>query len=96
MVGHTMCIPDGRRLKWDFDALRQVYQQLPDNSSLGARAQWCANQIMNVFREGDLTSIPDCRKMAEQVYGEAWEKSILEESAHPRKQKGNLWGVGHW
>ncbi len=71
-------------------------QQLPGDSSLGQRAQWAANEIMNVFQEGKLESIPKARKVAELVLGSDWEKEVANESEKASKQTGTLWGVGHW
>ncbi|WOO79172.1 Alpha-mannosidase [Vanrija pseudolonga] len=86
---------DAWRLMYDHDALRQVFQQLPGDSSLGNRAKWSANEIMNVFRQGDLTSVPEARKAAEKVFGADWEKEIQKESESAEKQQGTLWGIGH-
>ncbi len=84
------------RLMYDFDAIHQVYNTLPDDSPLAMRAMWVANEIMNVFQEGKLESIAPCRKVAETILGEDWEKQIASESTKAEKQKGSLWGVGHW
>ena len=84
------------RLYWDFEALHQVYTTLPHDCSIAMRAQWAANQIMNVFQEGKLESIGPCRKVAESILGSEWEKEIAAESVQAGKQKGTLWGVGHW
>ena len=84
------------RLMWDFDALHQIYDILPHDCSLAMRAQWAANQIMNVFQEGKLESIGPCRNVAETILGSGWEKEIAAESAEAGKQKGTLWSVGHW
>ncbi|CAD6569406.1 MAG: Glycoside hydrolase, 38 vacuolar alpha mannosidase [Tremellales sp. Tagirdzhanova-0007] len=83
------------RLMWDFDALHQIYDILPHDCSLAMRAQWAANQIMNVFQEGKLESIGPCRNVAETILGSGWEKEIAAESAEAGKQKGTLWSVGH-
>ncbi|KAK4688271.1 alpha-mannosidase, partial [Tremellales sp. Uapishka_1] len=83
------------RLMWDFDCLHQIVQQLPDDSSLCMRAQFAANQIMNVFQEGKYESIAKCRKVAETVLGTDWEKEVAKESDKAEKQGGTLWGVGH-
>ena len=87
---------DAWRLMWDFDTLHQIYNTLPDDSSLAMRAMWAANEIMNVFQEGKLESIAPCRKVAEMILGADWEKEIASESDKAASQKGTLWGVGHW
>ena len=87
---------DAWRLMWDFNAIHQIYNTLPANTSLAMRAQWAANEIMNVFQEGKLESIGPCRKVAETILGSDWEKEIQKDSDKPEKQHGTLWGIGHW
>ena len=84
------------RLMWDFNAIHQIYNTLPSDSSLAMRAQWAANQIMNVFQVGDLESVGPARKVAEMILGSDWEEEVGKESVRAEKQKGTLWGVGHW
>ena len=84
------------RLMWDFDALHQLVNELPDDSSLAMRAQWTANEVMNVFQRGDLASVSKARKVVQSVMGKAWEEEIEKESQSAGKQTGTLWGVGHW
>ncbi|KAL7422655.1 Glycoside hydrolase, 38 vacuolar alpha mannosidase [Cryptotrichosporon argae] len=86
---------DAWRLRWDFDTLHQLVNDLPGDCSLSQRALYAANEIMNVFREGDSSSIKDAREVAERVLGEDWEKVIAKESKTAEKQQGTLWGVGH-
>ena len=81
---------------YDFEALHQLSQNLPGDSSLAMRAQWAANEIMNVFQQGELSSVSKARKVAETVLGEGWEKNIQTDSEKAEKQAGSLWGVGHW
>lgn len=83
------------RLMWDFYAIQQIYHHFPWDSTMRNRAKYIANEIMNVFREGDLSSVPEARKTAEQILGEHWEKVCEEESKNAGKQKGTLWAVGH-
>lgn len=87
---------DAWRVMWDFNTLHQLVNDLPSDSSLRNRALWAANQMMNVFREGDPSSLQECRKVAELVLGEDWEKDIGRDSEKASKQVGTLWGVGHW
>ncbi|KAK8850374.1 hypothetical protein IAR55_004292 [Kwoniella newhampshirensis] len=83
------------RLMWDFDAIHQVYNTLPDDSPLSKKAQWVANEIMNVFQRGSLESVAKGRKLAETILGKDWEKHVAEDSRDAEKQRGSLWGVGH-
>jgi alpha-mannosidase len=87
---------DAWRVMWDFDTLHQLVNDLPDDSSLAKRALWAANNMMNVFVEGDVGSLEACREAARGVLGENWVEEIQKESETAEKQKGTLWGVGHW
>lgn len=81
---------------WDHEILKEVYHEMPGDSTLHNRAKWTANEMMNVFREGELSSLPDVRKTAERVYGKDWEKTSEDESKDAGKQQGTLWAIGHW
>ncbi|KAK1922964.1 alpha-mannosidase [Papiliotrema laurentii] len=83
------------RVLWDFDTLHQLVNDLPGDSSLAKRAMWAANEMMNVFEEGNPESLPRCRKVAEMVLGEGWPKEIEEDSKSASKQTGTLWAIGH-
>jgi alpha-mannosidase len=80
---------------YDHQVLNQVFQTMPGDSTIHQRAKWTANEMMNVFREGDLDSIEEVRECAELVYGKDWEKTTAEESKKAEKQNGVLWAVGH-
>ncbi|KAI9633630.1 alpha-mannosidase [Dioszegia hungarica] len=82
-------------LMWDFQTLHQTMRELPDDTPLRNRCLHVANEIMNVFQEGSLESVTKCRKVAEEILGEAWEKEIGKESKKAAKERGALWGVGH-
>jgi alpha-mannosidase len=84
------------RVLWDFDTLHQLNNDLPGDSSLGKRALWAANHMMNVFQEGEVDSLKDCRKVAEMVLGEGWTEEIEKDSKKADKQDGTLWAIGHW
>lgn len=67
--------------------------------SLGCRLQnkalIAANEIMNVFGRGDLAGIKRARKLADEVFGEGWEKKgadIYKEGA----QRASVWGIGQY
>ncbi|KJA22158.1 glycoside hydrolase family 38 protein [Hypholoma sublateritium FD-334 SS-4] len=80
-------------LLWDFQTLRELVDTLPGNTPLQNKALSVANEIMNVFTKGDLSSIDRARKLAEEVFGEGWEEkgaSIYDEGA----EKSNIWGIG--
>ncbi|KAK4701933.1 alpha-mannosidase, partial [Phenoliferia sp. Uapishka_3] len=62
------------RLLWDFRTLRDLAKQFPDNSPLGVKCMETANQIMNVFKHDDLSTIKVARGLAEKVFGKGWEK----------------------
>jgi alpha-mannosidase len=83
-------------LMYDFEALHQLSQHLPSDSVLANKALYVANEIMNVFREGDVASLEPCRKVAEQVLGKGWEAKVDNEAKDGTKQAGTLWGIGHW
>jgi alpha-mannosidase len=82
------------RLMWDFDHLHQLVDNLPDDCPMHMKAQWTANEIMNVFQTGDMESVKAARKTAEAILGEAWEDKVQKESESAEKQKGTLWGIG--
>ena len=84
------------RLKWDFDLLHQVVNDLPGDTPLNKRCLYVANEIMNVFKTKDLDSIAPCRKVAEEILGKDWEKELQKDSERAEKQTGTLWAVGHW
>lgn len=83
------------RLMYDFDILHQTVRELPDNTPLRNRCLHVANEIMNVF-DGSLESVAKCRKVAEDILGVDWEKEVGKESEKASKERGTLWGVGHW
>ncbi|KAJ3503870.1 hypothetical protein NLJ89_g8237 [Agrocybe chaxingu] len=81
-------------LLWDFQTLRELVDTLPGNTPLQNKALVTANEIMNVFSKADTASIGRCRKLAEEVFGEGWEKKgsgVYEEGP----KKSNIWGIGH-
>lgn len=84
------------RLQWDFDCLHQLTHELPGDSALYNRCKRVLNQIIDVFRIGDLSSVADCRKTAEIILGENWEKIADKEGKEAEKQHGQLWALGHW
>ncbi|WVR08478.1 hypothetical protein IAU60_005533 [Kwoniella sp. DSM 27419] len=86
---------DAWRLLWDFNAIHQTYNTLPDDSSLSRHCQYVANEIMNVFKRGSLESVAEGRKVAQTILGKEWESDIGKDSKDAEKQSGTLWGVGH-
>ncbi|KAH9942858.1 glycosyl hydrolases family 38 N-terminal domain-containing protein [Amylocystis lapponica] len=78
----------------DFQTLREIVDSLPGNTSLQNKALVVANEIMNVFQKGDVSSLTRARKLAEQVFGEGWEKegaAIYDKGA----KEATIWGIGH-
>ncbi|PPQ95115.1 hypothetical protein CVT25_011658 [Psilocybe cyanescens] len=65
-------------LLWDFQTLRELVDTLPGNTPLQNKALVVANEIMNVFNKGDPSAIGKARKLAEEVFGEGWEKKGAE------------------
>ncbi|EJF58912.1 glycoside hydrolase family 38 protein [Dichomitus squalens LYAD-421 SS1] len=85
---------DAWHLLWDFQTLREITDNIPGNTALQNKALTVANEIMNVFDKGDVGSINHARKLAEEVFGEDWDKKgdkIYEEGA----KKAQVWGIGH-
>ncbi|GMK54493.1 hypothetical protein CspeluHIS016_0110790 [Cutaneotrichosporon spelunceum] len=86
---------DAWRLKYDFDSLHQLTHEMPWDSSLHHHTKKVLNNIIDVFRIGDLSCIPDCRKAAEEILGKDWEKVSDEDNKDASKQNGQLWALGH-
>ncbi|KAJ7643881.1 glycoside hydrolase family 38 protein [Roridomyces roridus] len=83
------------RLLWDFQTLRELVDTLPGNTPLQNKALVTANAIMNTFSHTDLSSIKRARHLAEDVFGEGWEKlgaGIYDEKDGERSL---VWGIGH-
>ena len=81
-------------LMLDFQNIKDITDNLPGNSILQNKALALANEIMNTFANGDEESIAKCRKKAEEIYGEGWEKKgdkIYEEG----EKHQQVWGIGH-
>jgi hypothetical protein len=59
-------------LLWDFRTLNSLARVLPQSSPLQNKAMVTANQILNVFKWDDLSTIDEARKLAEEVLGKGW------------------------
>lgn len=84
-------------LHWDFQTLRELADSLPGNSPLQNKAIVTANKIMNTFdKTKPEESIKEARKIAEEVFGEGWEK-LREGVYNEGWEKGDtrIWGIGH-
>ncbi|KAL6305038.1 glycosyl hydrolases family 38 N-terminal domain-containing protein [Sparassis latifolia] len=81
-------------LLWDFQTLREIVDTLPGNTSLQNKALTVANEIMNTFEKGDVSSVSRARKLAEGVFGEAWEKAGAGVYDHGAPA-ATIWGIGH-
>ncbi|KIJ61767.1 glycoside hydrolase family 38 protein [Hydnomerulius pinastri MD-312] len=64
---------DAWHLMWDFNALREIVDTLPGNTSLQNKALTTANAIMNAFKSGDQENIKQMRGIAEEVFGKGWQ-----------------------
>ncbi|KAG9009030.1 Glycoside hydrolase, 38 vacuolar alpha mannosidase [Tulasnella sp. 427] len=86
------------RLMWDFTTLRELVDDLPGNSILQNLCLVTANKIMNTFDIHDPErTIKECRKIAEDVFGEGWEAKgadIYKEGLGKGK-KAQVWGIGN-
>lgn len=81
-------------LLWDFTTLRELVDTLPGNTPLQNKALSVANEIMNVFDNNDPTTISKARKLAEQIFGEGWQKKgagVYDEGSNGVR----IWGIGH-
>ncbi|THH17029.1 hypothetical protein EW146_g3709 [Bondarzewia mesenterica] len=81
-------------LLWDFTTLREIVDNLPGNSALQNKALSVANEIMNVFYKGDPSTVTAARKLAEEVFGEEWEKKA-EKIYEDGPSEAQIWGIGH-
>ena len=64
---------DAWRLLWDYTTLREISDNLPDNTPTHHLALTLQNRIMNTFRADDPSTIAACRKIAEELLGDGWE-----------------------
>ncbi|VDB95691.1 unnamed protein product [Peniophora sp. CBMAI 1063] len=86
--------PTAWALMLDFDALKQLADSLPGNTALQNKAIVTANEIMNVFKTGDESTMVEARKRAEEVFGVGWESKgagVYEEGA----KEAEVVGIGH-
>ena len=87
-------------LLYDFVTLQQCVEELPKDGILQNKALFIANEIMNTFRNADLSSVARCRKLAQEVYGQAWPASssaLFAEDANveSKDEKALIWSLGH-
>lgn len=61
-------------LLWDFRILQDLARNLPAESRLGNKAIYVANEMLNIFRYDDLSTIAKARKAAEEVLGKGWQE----------------------
>lgn len=54
--------------------MKDLARSLPAESRLGNKAMYIANEMMNVFRSEDLSTITKARKIAERVFGKGWQE----------------------
>ncbi|ORX36383.1 putative alpha-mannosidase [Kockovaella imperatae] len=97
LVTADLVVPnmEAHKLMYDFKALWELTQIIPSDSPLSRKAEWTANEIMNVFDANDLSTLAKGRRIAQQVLGEGWEKQIAKESENAKEQNGTVWALGH-
>lgn len=61
-------------LLWDFRTLKDLARGLPSDSRLGNKAMSVANEMLNVYRYDDHSTIAKARKVAEKVLGKGWQE----------------------
>lgn len=84
---------DAWHLLWDFHTLKQLVETLAGNTPLQNLALSTANAIMNAFSSSDLSTLKDCRKLAEKVFGKAWAEKG--EKVYSEGAPAQVWGIGH-
>lgn len=82
-------------LMWDFNVLKQLVEELSKDSILQNKALWVCNEIMNVFRKGDLESVDKGRVLAQEILGKDWEKELEESSKSTSEDQDIVWSLGH-
>jgi len=84
-----LATPRNNRLFILFPSLVKIFFRLQN------KALTVANEIMNVFKNGDPSSVRQARKLAEEVFGEGWEAKgpeIYDEGV----KRAQIWGIGAW
>lgn len=61
-------------MMWDFRVIKDLARILPAESRLASKALYVGNEMLNVFRHDDLSSIGKARKIAEQILGKGWQE----------------------
>lgn len=85
---------ENRALMNDFNILNQIATTEP-KTPLTDRALHAANEIMSTFRSDNPHSIEACRKIAERLLGEEWEKDGADVWKKGEEKGGLLWGLSH-
>ncbi|GAK67517.1 alpha-mannosidase [Moesziomyces antarcticus] len=88
------------QLMYDFTTLQQCVEELPKDGVLQNKALFIANEIMNIFRRSDVSSIARCRQLAGEVFGEAWSSSASslfagDAEIASKDNKALVWSLGH-
>ncbi|EJU04489.1 glycoside hydrolase family 38 protein [Dacryopinax primogenitus] len=87
----------------DFQTLKEIRTHITAEVHLSHHAQWVANEIMNVWQRGGGANallsqeelgklIEQCRKLAEEIFGEGWREQG--EKVYEGKE-WQVWGIGH-
>lgn len=67
---------------------------MPDQSPLQHHALTVAQNITNIFRHDDLSTIALCRKEAQKVIGEITDSKVYDDSGNS-KQLPQVWAIGN-
>ncbi|KAL9934910.1 hypothetical protein V8E36_005986 [Tilletia maclaganii] len=84
-------------LKWDFETLKQLVEEMPKDSIVGNKALWAANEIQDVWRKNDRKTWAQGRKIAEEVLGAGWAEQGAKvwEDEKGDKTEAALFAIGH-
>ncbi|GAA5976513.1 hypothetical protein JCM11641_001325 [Rhodosporidiobolus odoratus] len=83
------------RLLWDFRVIKDLARELGERSVLGNTCMEMGNEIMNIFRPSDLSTLSTCRKLASTIFGgPEWEKLGHKVYGKDPSEEGvKAWGV---
>ncbi|PWN91943.1 putative AMS1-alpha-mannosidase [Acaromyces ingoldii] len=90
--------PEAWHLLWDFQLLQGCVNEMPRDGPLQNKALWVANRIQDTFRKSDLSTIKECRKLAEEILGKGWADKgakIYDEGNRRDRDDFALWSIGH-
>ena len=82
-------------LLWDFRVLKDLARTLPAESRLGNKAMYAANEMMNVFRSEDVSTIGKARKIAEGVFGKGWQEKGADVFNDEEDEQAPIWAMSN-